>query len=199
MATEIGGSSIRGIDVNRILKGFSDEIFFFKNLVSFMKVSAEELRWYQKTAGVLSSTDTTGITAQQIRGVGRLTSSSVATKTYTRKTSYTQQYLFESEPISIQDIEGGDINVLMDHLREIARAVVKERNDRIYNVMTEDQSAVDILSTASTAAWDAASGVKIITDINTGIRKIREQNYEPTHLFLNPYDFASAMNELVET
>ena len=59
-------ADIRGLDIDKLAKGFADEENVFKNFVTVSPTKAREMRWYQKTAGFLDSVDTTGITASQI-------------------------------------------------------------------------------------------------------------------------------------
>jgi len=201
MADSSGMQDIRNIKIDELVKGFADEEFVFRNFITVVSTGAREIRWAQKTAGVLDSTDTTGITASQIGNISHLALPVVAGPTWTRNTSYIRKFMLESEWISEEDIKDNMVQLWATTIRDVTRAVVKQVNDHIYNVMTENQSAVNILSTASTVPWDAASytNVDIIKDINTGIRKIREQNYEPTHLFLSPKDFESMISWLISS
>lgn len=199
MADTAGMQDIRSIQLNSLIKGFADEELTFDKFVSTMGTDAREVRWIQKTAGFLSSTDTTALTASRLTNMAHLALPEVIEPSFTRNTSYVKPFIAESPWVSLRDIKDSMIPIWVTIMRDVTRAVLKDVNDHIYNVLTENQSAVNILSTASTAAWDAASGVKIITDINTGTRKIRTNNYEPTHIFLSPTDFASMMVELVET
>ena len=69
MADGSGQIDIRGIDIDKLAKGFADKVFILKNFVQVSKTKAREIRWYQKGVAfvsLLDSTDTTGITASQI-------------------------------------------------------------------------------------------------------------------------------------
>lgn len=194
----IGESTIRGINVTKMLKGFAEENLIFKKMVTNSKSTAEEIRWYQKTAGFLDTTDSTGMTASRIPALGRLSKPETITADFTRNTSYARKFAFESEPIPIEDIKGSDVQVLQTHVRDVGRAIAKQVNDRIYNILTESQSPVNINSTASTAAWDDGS-VNAIKDIMTGIRKIMTNNYVPDTLLLSPIDYQNLVIYLVDT
>lgn len=196
---EQGEQNIRGINVDKLAKGFAEEELLFKNLVTVASTSAKEIRWYQKTSGFLSAPTTSGMTTNIGANMSHGALPAVIQQSWTRNTSYVKTFFFESPLISDQDIKDSDPDVLAVHVRDVTRKVMKDVNDHIYNIMTENQSAVNILSTAATAAWDAGSGVKIVTDIETGKRKIRVENYEPTHIFLSPKDYASMMIHFIET
>ena len=201
MADTSGQADIRNIKIDDLVKGFQDEEFVFRNFISVVSTSAREIRWVQKTAGVIDTPDTTAITASQIANVSHLTKPYVVSQSWTRNTSYIRKFMAETEWISEEDIKDNMVQLWATTIRDTTRAVIKQVNDHIYNVLTENQSPVNILTTASTAAWDTASysGVDIIKDINTGIRKIRQNNYEPTHLFLSPKDFDSMISWLISS
>lgn len=194
-----GVSQIRGLNISKLLKGFADEEFFFKSLVTVVNTPNREIRWYKRESGVLDTTDSDGMTASRIKAGAELALPEVIEQKVERQSSQVLIFDAMSPWISNEDISDSDVQILALNTRQIPRAITKAMNDHIYNVMTEDQSATDILSTASTAAWSAGSGVKIVTDIETGKRKIRAENYEPTHIFLSPLDYQNMIIEFSET
>src|SRR3990167_3973212 len=105
MADSSGQAEIRGIDIDKLAKGFADEEFIFKNFLTVTPTSAREIRWYQKTSATLDSTDTTGITASQIANTAPLALPVVVERTWTRNTSYVRKYFVESPMISDEDIK----------------------------------------------------------------------------------------------
>jgi len=194
-----GVNQIRGIQISKILKGFSDEEFTFLNLVEKSTTQAREIRWYKREAGVLDTTDSAGMTASRVDQGAELTLPEVVEQKVERQNSYIKIWVLESPWISEEDFMDSDVQVIALNQKQLPRAIIKSRNDHIYNVLTENQTPVNILTTASTAAWDAASSVAIVKDLNAGIRKIREQNYEPTHLLLSPKDFDSMLTHFIDT
>lgn len=199
MADTQGQQDIRGQKRDLLVKGFADEELVFKSHVTVTSTGNREIIWYQKTAGFLSEVTTSGMTTNLGANMSHGSRPTVLQQTWTRNTSYVKTFFFESPLISEQDMKDNDVMVMATHLRDVTRKVLKDMNDHIYNIMTENQSPTNILSTASTAAWDAASGQKIVTDIETGKRKIRVNNYEPTHIFLSPTDYASMIIHFIET
>lgn len=200
MADNVGMQDIRGIDVDALAKGFADEELVFKRFVNISRTSAREIRWYQKTAGFLSEVTTSGMTSN-FGNTDQYTRPTQIQQSWTRNTSYVLTFFFESPMISEQDLRDSDPDVLGTHVRDVTRKVMKDVNDHIYNTLTESQSPSNILSTAATATWDSAtpSNIKIVTDIETAKRKIRAQNYEPTHLFLSPTDYGNMIIHFIET
>lgn len=196
-----GQADIRDLFISRLLKGFSDEVLTFKGLVTVTPTSAREIRWVQKTAGFLSGVTTTGMTTNIGANMSQLSQPSVVRQTFTRNTSYVREFFHETPLISEQDIKDNMVGLLAVHLRDLVRKVAYDINTHIYDYLSSSGTGArgNILSGNATVMWDSASGVKITTDIERGIEAIREQNYEPTHLFLSPHDYASLFIELVET
>ena len=201
MADTAGQADIRGIDIDKLAKGFADEELVLKKYVTNSTTSAREIRWYQKTSGFLDSTDTTGITASQIANVAEGTRPFVVQQSWTRNTSYVRKYFVESPWISDEDIKDSDIDVLTTNVRDLTRAVGYQVENRIWDVLTESRTVVNINTNATTAAWDAGSGQDPIEDIMEAKMNIREDGYNPEGgvLAINPYDYKSLVTWLIST
>jgi len=205
MADTSGEADIRGISIDKLAKGFADEANIFKRFVTVSKTSAREIRWYQKTAGFLDSTDTTGITASQIQSVGFKALPNVIEQSWTRNTSYIRKYFVESPTISIEDIKDADIDILATNVRDIVRAVARQVDKRIYDVLTDNVSGTafdgsSVTSAAATAdGWDDAVTGDPIKDIMAGITSIRNNSYDTTNLvmILHPDDHSALLQYLI--
>lgn len=179
MADGIGQAEIRGINIDKLAKGFADEDSIFKGLTTVSTATAREIRWYKKTAGFLDSTDTSGITASQIE-TSEGSRPVVIGQTWTRTTSYVKKYFVESEWITEEDIKDSDVDVLGTMVRDLVRAVANQVDKRIYNVITEDQSPSNINTTSATGTgWDDTTNGNPILDILNGQQKIRSYSYDP--------------------
>lgn len=192
-----GQADIRDLFINRLLKGFEDEVLVFKRLVTTTPTSAREIRWVQKTAGFLSGVTTTGMTTNIGANMSQLSRPSAVRQTFTRNTSYVKEFFHETPLISDQDVKDNMVGLLSVHVRDLVRKIAYDVNTHLWNILTRNNTIP--LSGNTTVMWDAAAAVKITTDIERAKEAIREQNYEPTHLFLMPHDYASLMIELVET
>lgn len=201
MPDTTGMNEIRGIDIDKLVKGFADEELTFKSLTNETTTSAREIRWYQKTAGFLTAPTTTGMTSNFIENTDQLAQPVVIEASWTRNTSYVKKFFAESPMISMEDIKDSDVDVLGTNLRDIVRAVAKRVDVRIWNVITENQSAVNINAVTSTAAWDAASGQDPVEDISEAIQKIQEDSYDTTNavLLVSPKDYKSLVVWLIST
>ena len=202
MADVAGQADIRDLFISRLLKGFSDEVLTFKGLVTVTPTSAREIRWIQKTAGFLSGVTTTGMTTNIGANMSPLSEPSIVRQSFTRNTSYIREFFHRTALISEQDIKDNMVGILSVSVRDLVRKISYDVNSHIFDYLSggRDGSLGNILSGNATFAWDnAGTAPKITTDIERAKEAVREQNYEPTHLFLCPHDYASLVIEVTET
>jgi len=202
-----GEALIRGIDIDKLAKGFADEASLLKGLVVQSSTTAREIRWYSKTAGFLDSVDSTTITLSQIANVSPLSLPTVVEQSWTRNTSYVKKFFVESPTISAEDIADSDVDVLATNVRDLVRAVANQVDIRIYSVLIEAAAATPTtpspsvtLSTASIAdGWDDELTGNPIKDIMTGNRKIRAQGFDTNSiiLYINPIEHENLLNYLI--
>jgi hypothetical protein len=200
MADSSGQAEIRGINIDKLAKGFADEANVFKNLLcTVSSTDARELRWYKKTSGFLDSVDTTGITASQIANTAERALPSVVEQSWTRQTSYIRKYFVESPTISMEDIRDSDVDILATNVRDLVRAVARQVDKRIYDVATAGVGN----SNAATATWDNATqaNVNIVKDLLTAKKEIRVDGYDPEGavLLLTPGDHELMLTNLIFT
>ena len=184
MAAEgIGQSDIRGLDIDKLVKGFADEEIIMKKYVTVTPTSAREIRWYQKTAGFIDSEDTTDITASQIQ-----TSSKslpvIVNQTWTRQTSYVKKFFAASELISEEDIKDNDVDVLATLIRDIVRGVERQVDLHIINVISENFTPSAIQTIAITDEWDDYANCIPIEDLAKAREYLKNYNYEPNGAIL---------------
>lgn len=180
MADGNGQADIRGLDVDKLAKGFADEDNVFKKFVVNSTTKSREMRWYQKTSGFLDVATTSGITASKIIDVAEKARPFVTEQTWTRQTSYIKKYFVESPTISMEDIKDTDIDILATNVRDLTRAVARKVDERIYNIITENQTPVNINTAAAVGTgWDDTTNGNPVTDILTGKQNIRSHGYDP--------------------
>jgi len=199
MAETVEMKDIRGLDVDKLAKGFADQDYQFKTECQVSPMTGDSIRWYSKTAGTLDATS-----PSVIKNVAPLSQPDTLEVSWTRNTSYVKKYFVEGF-ISNEDIKSADIDVLATTVRDLTRAIVASVDKDIYNVMTEDVSGtptpVNTQTAAATAAWDAASGQDPIKDILNAQRLLFAQNYEAMNavMYLNPSNYMSLVTWLVST
>lgn len=180
MADTSGMADLRGLDIDKLVKGFADEENVFKKFCTNSTTTAREIRWFQKTSGFLDSADTTAITASQIANTAERARPVVVEQSWTRNTSYVKKYFVESPLISEEDIKDCDIDILATNIRDLVRAVQRQVDQRIINVITESYTPSNIQTVAATAdGWnDSATGDPIV-DLLTAKQMIRSYGYNP--------------------
>lgn len=187
MVETSGMAEIRGIDIDKMAKGFADEQNVFKKFLNNVSTSAREIRWYQKTSGFLDSTDTTAITASQIANTSFRSRPVVVEQSWTRQTSYVRKYFVESPLISEEDIKDCDVDILATNVRDLTRAVERQVDARIYTVLTD---SAGVQTAGATAVWDVTANAKPDVDILEMKRALREYGYNPEGavIAMNAYD-----------
>lgn len=200
MADTSGQADIRGLDIDKLAKGFADENLVLKNFVTTSSTAAREIRWFQKTAGFLDSTDTSGITATQLKGVPAKALPVVVEQSWTRQTSYVKKYFVESPMISEEDIKDCDIDILATNVRDLVLAVQNQVDTRIYNVLTENLSVSTIQTVAAVDdGWDDVATGNPILDLLNAKQKIRAYRYNPEGavLYINSIEHKNLVNFLI--
>jgi hypothetical protein len=179
MADSSAMADIRGIDIQKLATGFAEVDLEFKNLIRNATTSAREIRWYQKTAGFLDSSDTTAITASHIANTTAKSRPVVVEASWTRKTSYVQFFKVDSPWIAIEDLNDSDPDIWATNIRDLVRAVGYQIELRIINVLTENYTPATIQTAASTQdGWDDAATGDPIADIENAKQGIRSYGYK---------------------
>lgn len=202
MADSSGQAEIRGLDIDKLAKGFANEALVLKKYVTVAPTKAREIRWYQKTAGFLDSPDTTAITASQIANTSSKSRPVVVEQSWTRKTSYVRKYFVESPTISEEDIKDSDVDILATNVRDLVLAVNNQVDTRIYNVLTESLSPSTINTAAATGTgWDDGTNGNPVLDLLVAKKNIRSYRYNPDGavLYINQHEEQMLLNWLITT
>lgn len=201
MADKSSQADIRGIDIDKLAKGFADEELVLKNYVTVSATKAREIRWYKKTAGFLDSTDSSGITASKIANTAFKALPTVVEQSWTRQTSYVRKYFVESPLISEEDIKDTDVDILATNVRDLVRAVASQVDTRIYNVISESLSPSNINTAAATGTgWDDATNGNPVLDILAAKENIRTYSYNPEGaiMYMHPTEEKMLLNWLIK-
>lgn len=199
MADTVEMQDIRGLDIDKVAKGFAEEDYIFKGDCQVSSMSGDSIRWYQKTAGGL-----TAVAPSATKNVSPLTTPTTLEVEWTRNTSYIKKYMVEGF-ISKEDIKMADLDVLATSVRDLTRAIVRDVDADIWDIMTESQSPTNVQTFATTAVggdqWDAPSGQDIVADLMRAKRLIWQENYNPegASLYVSPTDYESIVNWLIST
>jgi len=200
MADTLGQANVRSLDIDRALKGFSDESFVFKNFLTVTPTVAREIRWWQKTSGVLKNVTTTGITGS-INEVGPHafgTLGPVQEQSSTRMTSYVKHYTQWSPWFTYADIRDSDPDMFAANLRDLKRAVENKIDYRILDVL----SGTCLLSgSAAGTGWADGTNGNPFLDLLSGSMEIRKQGYDIQNVvaLVHPDNFKEGVNYFVTT
>ena len=202
MADGSSQADIRGLDIDKLAKGFADEMFVLRKFFNNSTTKNQEMRWYQKTSGILDTAVTSGMTGSGIANTAKKARPRVVEQTWTRLTSYAKKFFVESPLISDEDIKGSDLDIIATNIRDLVRAVSNQVEKRCYEVITEGLSPSTINTAAATGTgWDDLTNGNPIKDVLTGQQKIRSYGYEPKGaiLYINSVEHFNLMNFLIVT
>ena len=194
MTDTVEMQNIRGLDIDKAVKGFALTNYIFKNLVSVSSMSGDSVRWYQETAADLTATSPSAIA-----NISPLSSFPILEVDWTRQESYVRKYAAEGF-LSMEDMKSADIDVLARTLLRLTRAVVKQVDTRIYNILTESQSPVNIGHAAATGTgWDDTTNGNPVLDIMAAKQYIAEQDYDTSSCIvaMNPDNHKDLLNYLI--
>ena len=169
MADGAGQALIRGLDIDKVSKDMLEEASIFKGEVKNESTSSREIRWYQKTSGLLTET-----APSKISTIAYGARPFVLRRTWTRNTSFTKKYLLDSEMIDMEDETDSDVQVFLNTAEDLTDAVAFDRDKDIWDVVSESQTPVLINDVTSTAAWNATSGQNPYEDVAEAEQLIRE-------------------------
>ena len=200
MADTAAMADIRSLDIDRVAKGFADEAIIFKQYCTVQSTSAREIRWFQKTAGIVDTATTTAITASNIYNAASKALPAVAEQSWTRNTSYVKKFMVESPLLSEEDLKDNDVTLLATTVRDLTRSVAWQVDYRIIQVLTEAYSPSNIQTGAAVAdGWDDDVTGDPISDILSAKQAIRAYGYNPEGavMVLNSIDFKNLIRYLI--
>ena len=186
-------NTIRGLDIDKMIKGFALTNYIFKGMVNNSTTSGDSVRWYQETAADLT------LTSPSFLETSPLSQFEQAEVDWTRNTAYPKKYAIEGT-ISREDIKSADIDVLARTILRLTRAVVKKVDSVIYNVMSEDQTPATIGTAAATGTgWDDLTNGNPILDIMAGLQAIAENDYDTSGCIvaMDPKNYKDLLNYVI--
>ena len=201
---------IRGIDIDKLAKGFGKLIPTFKNYAVQSKTSSREIRWYRKGLSLatamnpLDTPTTTGVTGSLMNNTSYMARPAVTEMKWERSTSYVKKYFVESPTISAEDIKDSDPDILAGNVEELVRAVHFKVDRRIYDVLTEATTSgtpnpTNVNTDAATAGWATTATCNPILDLLKARRKIKAAGYDPKGAIclMNQLEEQSLLNFLI--
>lgn len=184
MADTASMADIRGIDITKFAEGYADVDIVLKNYVRVVKTTAREIRWYEKTAGYLTSPTTTGMTTDLIETSSKALPV-VIENSYTRNTSYVKKFFASSPMLTLEDLKDSDPDLWGDIVKDTIRAVNKKVDSRILTVL----DALGCQTAAATGdGWNVDANADPFLDFTAAVEAIENYGYSSDDLvaYMNP-------------
>ena len=201
---------IRGIDIDKLVKGFGELLPTFKNFCNKSKTKAREIRWYRKgltlatAMNPLDTPTTQGVTTSRIADVSFGAQPFLVEMKWERQTSYIKKYFVESPTFTLEDIKDSDVDILAGNVRELVKAVHFKVDRRIYDILTEATTSgtpnpTNVNDTAATATWSTTATCNPVLDLMNAKQEIFEHGYNPANAIclMNPLEHKNLINFLV--
>ena len=205
-----GEADIRGLDIDKLVKGFGQLIPTFKNYVTKSKTKAREIRWYRKgltlatAMNPLDTPTTKAVLLSQMANVPFKVRPFTVEMKWERQTAHVKKYAVETPWISIEDIKDSDIDVLAGNVRELVKAIHFKVDRHIYDILTEASTSgtpnpTNVNDTAATATWSTTGTCNPVIDLLNAKQEIYEAGYNPEGAIclMNPLEHKNLMNFLI--
>src|SRR3990167_6818878 len=141
--TTVEQADIRGLEIDKIVKAVTFTEYVFKNLCQVSGTKSDSIRWYRKTSAATTlSAGAPSLTAN----ISPLSRFPTLESDVTRNTSYIRKYGV-TDFISMEDVEGADIDILALTIIDLTRAVIRDVDTRIFDVMTKNRAPVTAAAT----------------------------------------------------
>ena len=190
-------ADIRGIDIDKLVKGFGQLMPTFKNYVTKSNTKSREIRWYRKgltlatAMNALDTPTTQGVTVSMMQNTSFKARPFVVEQAWERQTSYVKKYFVESPLISIEDIKDSDVDILAGNVRELVKAVHFKVDRRIYDVLTEATTSgtpnpTTVNDTAAIDGWGTVATANPVLDLLNAKQRyaLLSPTIQPTELII---------------
>ncbi len=203
-------AEIRGINIDKLVKGFGSNAHIFKGFLRKSKTKNREIRWYRKgltlatAMNPLDTPTTQGVTLSQIPNTSFKARPFVIEQAWERQQSFIKKFFVESPWISIEDIKDSDVDVLATNVRDLVDAVVAKVDRRIYDILTEATTSgtpnpTTVNDTAAIAGWSTVATCNPILDLLNAKMEIRAAGYNPEGAIclMNQLEHKNLLNFLI--
>ena len=170
MVETSGQALIRGIDITKGAVAELEEALIFKPLIPSSPTKAREIKFHQKTSGYLTLT-----APAKSSNIAPGARPFVTESSFTPVTKYSIKYMLDSPMINLEDESDSEVQVFRDNAKDVVESIANDVDNDIWNVISEDQTPVNINTIAATATWGAASGQDPFEDLMDCKRIIRQQ------------------------
>lgn len=175
-------STLRAQVYDKAIKQIAQYAYKMKQLVSVVSSGAWKNYFFREQTDTLS-----GATGNAIKGIPRGAEFPQATLSWERVLTTIEKYGLE-DTIPYEDIISNEIDVRDRTLQRIAEGVAKAVDTEIFDVLSEDLTAVNIQTQAKTAGFWNESSAAIVKDIASAKKLIKDyyDNASDFTLVVNP-------------
>ncbi len=170
MVETAGQALIRDIDITKGAIAEFEEALIFRSLISSRPTKSREIKFWQKTSGYLTLT-----APAKLSNIAPGARPFVAETSWTPQTKYSIKYMLDSPMINLEDESDSEVQVFRDNAKDVVESIANDNDNDVWNVMSENQSVVNINAVAANATWAAASGQDPFEDIMQAKMEIRQQ------------------------
>ena len=193
----VGEEALRKEVVDKVIKGFAEASYKFKQALSITSTNAWKNTYYREASSAL----TVSSVHPGMKGLPRGANFPQAVVEWEKVEAWVEKYGMEDN-IFWEDILTDDIDVQARTLYRITEAVVKGVDDEIWDVLTESRSPSNIryFTVTETEDWERSSAA-IIDDLMHAKQLIAEANYPVDNLmcFVSPKDHRSIVRYLADS
>ncbi len=199
MADTRGQKDIFGLDIDRVVKGIAKFKYNFTNEFQKVKIDGDSKRWFTKNPIRLAAFSSPSASKNVSPG-SRPDTLEVA---WDRNTTYVKKYFVEGF-LDKEDIQDAEIDVYTTTLQDLTERIIRDRDEDLYDIMTENQAPSDIQTFATTSVggdqWDAPNfAADPIKDFNRAIRLIQAEGFGAHKIsaIMDPIAYESLINWLI--
>ena len=170
MVETAGQALIRDIDISKGAIAEFEEALIIRALIASKPTKAREFKFWQKTTGYLTLT-----APAKLSNIAPGARPFVAETSWTPTTNFTIKYMLDSPMINMEDESDSEVAVFRDNAKDVVESIANDIDGDVWDVISENQTASNINSVTTQAAWDAASGQDPFLDIMAAKTVIRQQ------------------------
>lgn len=192
----LGQQDVNGLNIDKLIKGYQDEEFVFKNFLTVTPTANRQMRWWQNlSANTLDSTDTSNITASQVLSAyGTLPA--IAEQSTTQMNTYVKHFHIGSPWFTYADIKDSDPDMFALNIKGLVRGIQNQVDFRILDVMS---GSVLLSGAAAGTGWGDTSNGNPFLDLLSGSTEIRKKGYDISNVvaWVNPNDYKDLFNYFI--
>lgn len=193
MAIETGSTEIREESIDRAINLLAKRSYKFKQLCTIKVDTANAQKYW-----IEPSADLAGGAGHSIEDTPRGIDFPDVTPNWTEATTYNIKYAAKST-MYWEDIISNEIDIASRTVELVTRAIVKQVDTNIWNVLTENQTPdkINTLAIDIGAEWDSENLAlqNPIQNLLDATKLIEEDDYDAdnAYLLLNPKNYANLM------